>query len=72
MSDCGSKACGCAATPIALSEPTVSTIGLGRAIYRIENMDCPTEEALIRDKLSKLSGLATADRDSAPRCAALN
>ena len=25
--------------------------------YRIENMDCPTEEALIRDKLSRLPGV---------------
>ncbi|MEW5835058.1 MAG: heavy metal translocating P-type ATPase [Pseudomonadota bacterium] len=28
-----------------------------QARYRIENMDCPTEEALIRDKLGKLSGV---------------
>lgn len=26
--------------------------------YRIENMDCPTEEALIRDRLGKVSGVA--------------
>jgi Cd2+/Zn2+-exporting ATPase len=24
-----------------------------RVTYRIENMDCPTEEALIRDRLGK-------------------
>lgn len=30
-------------------------------IYRIENMDCPTEEALIRDRLGKVSGLINLD-----------
>jgi Zn2+/Cd2+-exporting ATPase len=29
--------------------------------YRIENMDCPTEEALIRDRLGKVSGLINLD-----------
>ena len=29
----------------------------GRAVYRIDNMDCPMEEALIRDKLKSLSGI---------------
>jgi Cd2+/Zn2+-exporting ATPase len=28
-----------------------------RIAFRIENMDCPTEEALIRDKLERLSGV---------------
>jgi len=28
-----------------------------RATYRIENMDCPTEEALIRDRLGKVGGV---------------
>jgi Cd2+/Zn2+-exporting ATPase len=32
--------------------------GAARAAYRIANMDCPTEEALIRDKLSRLPGVA--------------
>lgn len=27
------------------------------AIYRVANMDCPTEEGLIRDKLSKIEGV---------------
>ncbi len=31
---------------------------IGRpAVYRIENMDCPTEETLIRDRLGKLEGV---------------
>lgn len=37
-------------SPTAGNEATVS--------YRIENMDCPTEEALIRDRLGKVSGVA--------------
>jgi Cd2+/Zn2+-exporting ATPase len=40
-----------------LSEPKTADAPLTRALYRIENMDCPTEEALIRDKLSKLPGI---------------
>ena len=28
-----------------------------KTVYRIENMDCPTEEGLIREKLSKLEGV---------------
>jgi Cd2+/Zn2+-exporting ATPase len=32
-----------------------------RATYRIENMDCPTEEALIRDRLGKLAGVTGLD-----------
>jgi len=58
MSECGSKGCGCSATPVALSEPQPADARLKRALYRIDNMDCPTEEALIRDKLSKLPGVA--------------
>ena len=32
-----------------------------RVTYRIENMDCPTEEALIRDRLGKLPGVTALD-----------
>lgn len=31
------------------------------AIYRIEKMDCPTEEALIRDRLARLAGITRLD-----------
>ena len=58
MSECGSNGCGCAAPSMTLSEPKAADTRLTRALYRIENMDCPTEEALIRDKLSKLPGVA--------------
>lgn len=33
----------------------------GTSVFRIENMDCPTEEALIRSKLSTLSQVAQLD-----------
>ncbi|WP_138517088.1 heavy metal translocating P-type ATPase [Rhodoferax bucti] len=32
-----------------------------RVTYRIDNMDCPTEEALIRDRLGKVPGVAALD-----------
>ena len=59
MSECASKACGCSAGPI--MQPTTQappTTGSAQAVYRIENMDCPTEEALIRSKLAGLAGVA--------------
>ena len=58
MSECGSNGRGCAAPSMTLSEPKTADAPLARALYRIENMDCSTEEALIRDKLSKLPGVA--------------
>lgn len=59
MSECASTACGCSAGPII--QPTVPAplaTGSAQAVYRIENMDCPTEEALIRSKLAGLAGVA--------------
>ncbi|WP_454728069.1 MULTISPECIES: heavy metal translocating P-type ATPase [Cupriavidus] len=72
MSDCGSKACGCTSTPISLSEPVASTNEQTRTVYRIENMDCPTEEALIRDKLAKLPGVAGLEFNLMQRTLVLN
>jgi len=40
-----------------LQIPNDPGAGAARASYRIENMDCPTEEALIRAKLAKLPGV---------------
>lgn len=34
-----------------------------QAVYRIRNMDCPTEEALIRKKLANISGINQLDFD---------
>ncbi len=53
------KSCGCSA-PTALSIPpriVAAPPTADAAIYRIENMDCPTEEALIRSKLADLPGV---------------
>ena len=58
MSECASKGCGCTTEPII--QPTTqapATTGSAQAVYRIENMDCPTEEALIRGKLVGLAGV---------------
>ncbi|OQW40171.1 MAG: 4-deoxy-4-formamido-L-arabinose-phospho-UDP deformylase [Proteobacteria bacterium SG_bin4] len=55
MSEYNSKSCGCASSAMALPETKVSSAGIGmQARYRIENMDCLTEEALIRNKLEQL------------------
>ena len=36
-------------------------MGAKRVLYRIDNMDCPTEEALIRNKLGPLDGVTGLD-----------
>ncbi len=38
-----------------------SAAGGSEVLYRIGNMDCPTEESLIRDRLGKLSGVKALD-----------
>ena len=50
--------------PIKQPQPLVSaptTTAGERVTYRIENMDCPTEEALIRDRLGKEPGVTALD-----------
>lgn len=65
MNDCGSKGCGCASAPSApllKPEARASTlVDAAQAHYLIENMDCPTEEALIRGKLGGLPGVVGLD-----------
>lgn len=65
MNDCGSKGCGCgsaASGPLLKSEAQASTlVEAAQAHYVIENMDCPTEEALIRGKLGSLPGIVGLD-----------
>jgi Cd2+/Zn2+-exporting ATPase len=59
MSECASKVCGCTTEPIIQpTAPAPLATGSAQAVYRIENMDCPTEEALIRSKLAGLAGVA--------------
>ncbi len=43
------------------SEPPSSPGGTQQVRYRIENMDCPTEERLIRNKLELISGIVRLD-----------
>ena len=59
MSECASKGCGCTTEPIIQpTAPAPLATGSAQAVYRIENMDCPTDEALIRSKLAGLAGVA--------------
>ncbi|EPO8495623.1 heavy metal translocating P-type ATPase [Yersinia enterocolitica] len=59
MSECASKGCGCTTEPIIQpTAPAPLATGSAQAVYRIGNMDCPTEEALIRSKLAGLAGVA--------------
>lgn len=51
MDKCGAKSC----------DASASGSTAQRATYRIENMDCPTEEALIRNRLGKLAGVTGLD-----------
>ena len=58
MSECNTS-CSCSAsTPVTKASEMPSK---NKAIYRIENMDCPTEEALIRKKLASVSGIELLD-----------
>jgi len=54
---CGS-ACG---TPLTVSPPVAAPAGTRAAAYRIEAMDCPTEETLIRNRLGGMAGVAALD-----------
>lgn len=72
MSKHGSTKCGCSAVPIIQpgmqAQPmTVSA----QVVYRIENMDCPTEEALIRGKLAGLPGVVGLEFDLMQRTLAV-
>ncbi len=50
------------ADPVRVATPPSAAPRAGvRVRYRIENMDCPTEEALIRDRLGKESGVTGLD-----------
>jgi Cd2+/Zn2+-exporting ATPase len=54
--------CGCSGmTAISLSRPKATASGDSQAVFRIENMDCPTEEALIRGSLGKMAGVTGLD-----------
>ncbi|PKN17650.1 MAG: ATPase P, partial [Deltaproteobacteria bacterium HGW-Deltaproteobacteria-6] len=57
--ECKVGGCSCSPGPVTLTEP--SPVGQGKALYRIDNMDCPTEEALIRNKLKPIDGIKSLD-----------
>lgn len=50
-------ACGDTPQNTATSPDLPSTIGAVSVVYRIANMDCPTEETLIRQKLTSVEGI---------------
>ncbi len=59
MSECKASECGCSSVPPPLMEP--SPVGPSKTLFRIDNMDCPTEEGLIRNKLTGMNGVAALD-----------
>ena len=50
------NSCGCTESLASTTTPASGTV-LSAVRYRIQNMDCPTEEALIRDKLGQVPGV---------------
>jgi Cd2+/Zn2+-exporting ATPase len=62
MSERESTRCECSGAPAAAVEPDADTAEQ-RTVYRITNMDCPIEEALIRDRLGTLRGVVSLDID---------
>ena len=57
MSHCDGKACDVSLSPAGRATQR----GQQTTVFRIQNMDCPTEEALIRDKLARMPGVAGLD-----------
>ena len=59
MSECKASGGGCSSVPLA---PMASSpVDANKVLYRIDNMDCPTEETLIRNKLGALDGVTELD-----------
>ncbi|MBX9906262.1 MAG: heavy metal translocating P-type ATPase [Burkholderiales bacterium] len=59
MSECKTSGCGGSSASPNLMDS--SPVDAGRVRYRIDNMDCPTEETLIRNKLGALDGVTGLD-----------
>ncbi|KAI3593043.1 Lead, cadmium, zinc and mercury transporting ATPase [Cupriavidus sp. U2] len=56
--------CGCGTTcgaPLTVAPAVAAPAGTRSAAYRIEAMDCPTEETLIRNKIGNMAGVAALD-----------
>ncbi|WP_454757775.1 heavy metal translocating P-type ATPase [Cupriavidus campinensis] len=60
---CCGGGCGTATVsmPTPIRKPKAAPAGTRSAAYRIEAMDCPTEETLIRNKLGGMAGVAALD-----------
>jgi len=61
MSYCNSEETSTPFTSTSSLAPKTTELSATTALYRINNMDCPTEEKLIRDKLSKLDNVTGMD-----------
>ncbi|KAB8061197.1 cadmium-translocating P-type ATPase [Janthinobacterium sp. FT14W] len=62
--NCCSSQHACSSAPAAPSAPALPSApiaGASTAKYRIANMDCPTEERLIRNKLANMAGVVGLD-----------
>ncbi|MBI5536049.1 MAG: cadmium-translocating P-type ATPase [Deltaproteobacteria bacterium] len=61
MTDCQKDACGCGSRPAEIRGARPAPLGdaraASRAVFRIDKMDCPTEEATIRKRLSAVEGV---------------
>lgn len=61
MNECVSKTCGCSAPAPAAVSPVPKVTGGVRTVLVIAQMDCPTEETLIRGKLVGMAGIGNLD-----------
>lgn len=52
MSDCSNHACGCTGSAHLNASPALDDL-----VLRIDKMDCPTEESLIRNRLEGMTGI---------------
>lgn len=62
----------CDCSPEGRAIPPSTAGDAARVRYRIENMDCPTEEALIRDRLGRVSGVLGLEFDLMNRTLVVN
>ncbi|MBA5689644.1 heavy metal translocating P-type ATPase [Rugamonas apoptosis] len=62
MSKCGGKD-GCCATVAPVAPAAATAASPERAVFLIRNMDCPTEEKLIRGRLERMAGVDTLQFD---------
>lgn len=72
MSKCTSEqaafsSCGCSTTSSALVEEQAPSDAVQQTIFKVDNMDCPSEEKLIRAKLQGMTGIQGLDFDLANR-----